>query len=195
MPQHKSASLDILDTSVLILFFILFFFNDTATTEIYTLSLHDALPIAQPSERSRLTVNGKSDGLWTAPGIALPIAGAVDGFQYKSARANRPKLRALCPISRDWQPASPEFEALLLCWERPFVDPLPGAGGRRPRPKAAEVLLPRIDRRHPRSPTPSRAPSRLHPSRPTTTRPAPVPQPTARTGGRAVPCPAVRRDR
>src|SRR5258705_10959118 len=26
-------------------FYILFFFNDTATTEIYTLSLHDALPI------------------------------------------------------------------------------------------------------------------------------------------------------
>ena len=28
-----------------VLFF--FFFNDTATTEIYTLSLHDALPISQ----------------------------------------------------------------------------------------------------------------------------------------------------
>src|SRR5256885_3269268 len=28
--------------------FIFFFFNDTATTEIYTLSLHDALPIYQP---------------------------------------------------------------------------------------------------------------------------------------------------
>src|SRR2546430_7169134 len=26
-----------------------FFFNDTATTEIYTLSLHDALPISTPS--------------------------------------------------------------------------------------------------------------------------------------------------
>src|SRR2546430_16375179 len=26
-------------------FFFFFFFNDTATTEIYTLSLHDALPI------------------------------------------------------------------------------------------------------------------------------------------------------
>ena len=25
--------------------FLVFFFNDTATTEIYTLSLHDALPI------------------------------------------------------------------------------------------------------------------------------------------------------
>src|SRR6266704_817384 len=30
---------------VSIVFFIFFFFNDTATTEIYTLSLHDALPI------------------------------------------------------------------------------------------------------------------------------------------------------
>src|SRR3712207_7805623 len=27
--------------------FLFFFFNDTATTEIYTLSLHDALPISQ----------------------------------------------------------------------------------------------------------------------------------------------------
>src|SRR6266540_7353803 len=31
----------------LILFF--FFFNDTATTEIYTLSLHDALPLSWPA--------------------------------------------------------------------------------------------------------------------------------------------------
>ena len=27
--------------------FVVFFFNDTATTEIYTLSLHDALPISR----------------------------------------------------------------------------------------------------------------------------------------------------
>src|SRR5215510_2245181 len=27
---------------------VLFFFNDTATTEIYTLSLHDALPVCVP---------------------------------------------------------------------------------------------------------------------------------------------------
>src|SRR2546426_9186682 len=31
-------------------FLIFFFFNDTATTEIYTLSLHDALPISPFSE-------------------------------------------------------------------------------------------------------------------------------------------------
>src|SRR2546430_14429651 len=31
------------------IFFFFFFFNDTATTEIYTLSLHDALPISNSS--------------------------------------------------------------------------------------------------------------------------------------------------
>src|SRR5882762_11713645 len=34
-------------TSLMSNFF--FFFNDTATTEIYTLSLHDALPIGDPN--------------------------------------------------------------------------------------------------------------------------------------------------
>src|SRR5256885_6852844 len=31
------------------LYLLFFFFNDTATTEIYTLSLHDALPISSNS--------------------------------------------------------------------------------------------------------------------------------------------------
>src|SRR5256885_15627461 len=35
--------------------FIFFFFNDTATTEIYTLSLHDALPISDSETRGRRT--------------------------------------------------------------------------------------------------------------------------------------------
>src|SRR5215475_15900198 len=34
---------------LLVSLFFFFFFNDTATTEIYTLSLHDALPIFGPS--------------------------------------------------------------------------------------------------------------------------------------------------
>src|SRR2546425_12135234 len=33
--------------------FFFFFFNDTATTEIYTLSLHDALPICMWVKRAR----------------------------------------------------------------------------------------------------------------------------------------------
>src|SRR3982750_5023490 len=38
--------------------FRFFFFNDTATTEIYTLSLHDALPICQVTLQAR-TVGGR----------------------------------------------------------------------------------------------------------------------------------------
>src|SRR5438477_9636189 len=38
------------------LFLFIFFFNDTATTEIYTLSLHDALPISR-SSRARIASN------------------------------------------------------------------------------------------------------------------------------------------
>src|SRR2546430_7716063 len=45
---------------------IFFFFNDTATTEIYTLSLHDALPISrtQPFELA-----GEDDGFGGAVGV------------------------------------------------------------------------------------------------------------------------------
>src|SRR2546425_12916314 len=45
--------------SLLYYFFFFFFFNDTATTEIYTLSLHDALPIS------------KSEGFWHGSGKAI----------------------------------------------------------------------------------------------------------------------------
>src|SRR5471030_3453834 len=38
-----------------------FFFNDTATTEIYTLSLHDALPICKRLVRHRRFPGGKHD--------------------------------------------------------------------------------------------------------------------------------------
>src|SRR5438445_1207439 len=37
------------------MFFVLFFFNDTATTDIYTLSLHDALPISVPPAKSKIS--------------------------------------------------------------------------------------------------------------------------------------------
>src|SRR3712207_7569042 len=37
-----------------------FFFNDTATTEIYTLSLHDALPISKSSVSAAVAVRPES---------------------------------------------------------------------------------------------------------------------------------------
>src|SRR3712207_9428634 len=44
------------------LVFLSFFFNDTATTEIYTLSLHDALPISHETRLTRLTPPRPSRG-------------------------------------------------------------------------------------------------------------------------------------
>src|SRR5258708_15399015 len=42
-----------------------FFFNDTATTEIYTLSLHDALPILGLCETLK-TMEAEADALWAS---------------------------------------------------------------------------------------------------------------------------------
>src|SRR2546430_9860514 len=103
-----------------ITFFFFFFFNDTATTEIYTLSLHDALPISLPADGplrpavadDRVRQNGVRGGdervaplligdrLGTgafdvdrdAPEL-LPIRGRRDGAGYLLPRAGA----LLCP--------------------------------------------------------------------------------------------------
>src|SRR2546430_12697571 len=74
-----------------------FFFNDTATTEIYTLSLHDALPISL-SWRKRMpiqdvrasvplgaphTISPGTERSWMSPD-----AGAGSGGDRKSTRLN-----------------------------------------------------------------------------------------------------------
>src|SRR2546430_7688974 len=48
---------------------VFFFFNDTATTEIYTLSLHDALPISLLRVLQRRCC-GQLDGRWNFKRIA-----------------------------------------------------------------------------------------------------------------------------
>src|SRR6266536_4140586 len=63
--------------------FFFFFFNDTATTEIYTLSLHDALPICTPASRKD-TAWGRADGRADALGVHLRDRGA----DRKSTRLN-----------------------------------------------------------------------------------------------------------
>src|SRR6478735_11748147 len=56
--------------------FCFFFFNDTATTEIYTLSLHDALPI------SRLRRNRKRRH-------SLPISSNASGVGARDRKSTR----------------------------------------------------------------------------------------------------------
>src|SRR3712207_8345193 len=49
---------------------VVFFFNDAATTEIYTLSLHDALPICDP----RSTAHAEGRTAWAASPGNSPLA-------------------------------------------------------------------------------------------------------------------------
>src|SRR5215475_9364819 len=65
---------------------LFFFFNDTATTEIYTLSLHDALPISMWKSR------------WNAAAVA--------GLSLMSTPRNRTPLGVKCWASRDRNGAS-----------------------------------------------------------------------------------------
>src|SRR5258708_19040843 len=57
-------------------FIIYFFFNDTATTEIYTLSLHDALPIYPGGQQGLCPLASKEgrDGGRVTPIAARPTA-------------------------------------------------------------------------------------------------------------------------
>src|SRR6267143_2517694 len=59
------GSLQTAETITLFSFF--FFFNDTATTEIYTLSLHDALPISPSLKRAVLVAEDAA--FWQHDGV------------------------------------------------------------------------------------------------------------------------------
>src|SRR5256885_17090301 len=48
------------------IFLLFFFFNDTATTEIYTLSLHDALPISRHAAMPRQLSNTTNRSMFAA---------------------------------------------------------------------------------------------------------------------------------
>src|SRR5438477_5171162 len=62
-------------SAVSALLFLFFFFSDTATTEIYTLSLHDALPISTALEPGDVLVAPITDPSWTP--LFVPAAGVI----------------------------------------------------------------------------------------------------------------------
>src|SRR5256885_11628781 len=70
-----------------------FFFNDTATTEIYTLSLHDALPISPPRARS-LRPSAPRSTRPARPGVPRSIGPTCYVPWPTRARASRPGNRS-----------------------------------------------------------------------------------------------------
>ena len=73
--------------------FLSFFFNDTATTEIYTLSLHDALPISAHF-MIRARISGVSPGKSCACGASV-ISGSARPQAAKALNENRNKRREI----------------------------------------------------------------------------------------------------
>src|SRR2546429_4369955 len=84
-------------------FFFFFFFNDTATTEIYTLSLHDALPIscvARPPANvvacaSAMPTSKKRSGhfFWKMP---VPVPDGMRSEEHTSELQSR--LHLVCRL-------------------------------------------------------------------------------------------------
>src|SRR3712207_7775490 len=68
---------------------VLVFFNDTATTEIYTLSLHDALPISLGHRRRRLRFPKSA----LAPRTEGGAARCDDGEEESRPKADRKSTR------------------------------------------------------------------------------------------------------
>src|SRR2546426_9360337 len=77
--------------------FFFFFFNDTATTEIYTLSLHDALPICRCWSAPRLGLHRPDQhvGLVEPPAVveqlpARPRPGAIRRSEEHTSELQSP---------------------------------------------------------------------------------------------------------
>src|SRR2546430_4464776 len=88
--------------------FYFFFFNDTATTEIYTLSLHDALPISQP-ERALLQHRDVADAV---------LGGEVEGGrQSMTAAADDHHAVALarCRLRSEEHTSELQSQSNLVC--------------------------------------------------------------------------------
>src|SRR5262245_66612192 len=69
----------------LLLTFLFFFFNDTAPTEIYTLSLHDALPISSAGLLTAKTVLHLEQRTFTPAGpAAVTFSSAIRSEEHTS---------------------------------------------------------------------------------------------------------------
>src|SRR2546430_6352106 len=74
--------------------FFFFFFNDTATTEIYTLSLHDALPICIDERGHERGHRVGMDGLAPAGGEHIVVGAAPLGAYSQRSEEHTSELQS-----------------------------------------------------------------------------------------------------
>src|SRR2546430_10302061 len=97
-----------------------FFFNDTATTEIYTLSLHDALPILAyldaftklVNEVKGQTLNAKADNATQSVAMAKP------GKMYEAANIKSKKVRDLDRKSTRLNSSHSQISYAVFCLKK-----------------------------------------------------------------------------
>src|SRR5688572_31562080 len=77
---------------IMFLFLFFFFFNDTATTEIYTLSLHDALPIYLPVTLIVFFPGGQF--LSSAIAVILPFSTAIEPAETARSEEHTSELQS-----------------------------------------------------------------------------------------------------
>src|SRR2546429_717832 len=76
-------------------FFFFFFFNDTATTEIYTLSLHDALPIFDQERRQQRNGSRElGDRARAPPTLVRRLHQAEDQQQHPRSEEHTSELQS-----------------------------------------------------------------------------------------------------
>src|SRR5260370_38081709 len=112
-----------------------FFFNDTATTEIYTLSLHDALPISLSSGRPRQRRQGE---FFRSPPSDNPMADARGVDQHgedRQARLDHPVRIARGNAAR----SGPDLGSKGAAPRQRPAGPAPGHRRGRERPASARA--------------------------------------------------------
>src|SRR2546422_2892525 len=129
----------LLNISLPSMFFFFFFFNDTATTEIYTLSLHDALPISRAAARLRRALGSRrADAAPHRPGGRRCDLGGVErgpGFDGPADAAR--------PVGRVGGGAYPALPAAAAHGgELHRIEPGPGEGRARAHGPARGALSP-----------------------------------------------------
>src|SRR3712207_7020835 len=87
-----------------------FFFNDTATTEIYTLSLHDALPIFR---RGRADARGRPRG--REAGQAAALERQADGGEPPRRRSQRTQDGRVRPLRSEEHTSELQSRQYLVC--------------------------------------------------------------------------------
>src|SRR3712207_8447492 len=93
-----------------------FFFNDTATTEIYTLSLHDALPILENPNGTTLCIPTAFCS-WTGEALdkKTPLLRSMDALSKQAVRVLKPFGSEAQRVRSEEHTSEPPSRQYLVC--------------------------------------------------------------------------------